>query len=202
MIEADLTGFDAHGIVRLGHYVQLAQVRPGQGQGQHQGAAALALDRAGRWRRRHRPSGDDLCDESRHRTGAEDRHRLGRRAQFQSRRRRRHLSGDGGGARHDRHLRRGVDDEPHGAVGRRRAADGHQPDRHRDSGRQGSAGGARHRHLGVLVRQHPAAPGQRRAAAGGLGGAQQDRRADHSIRRRSTRACCCRSAATRAAGWR
>ena len=32
------------------------------------------------------------------------------------------------------------------------------------SGRQGSAGGARHRHLGVVVRQHPAASGQRRAA--------------------------------------
>ena len=30
MIEADLTGFDAHGIVRLGDYMQLDQVRPGQ----------------------------------------------------------------------------------------------------------------------------------------------------------------------------
>ena len=38
---------------------------------------------------------------------------------------------------------------------------------------------ARHRHLGILVRQYPAASRPRRAAAGGLGGAQQDRRADH-----------------------
>ena len=38
---------------------------------------------------------------------------------------------------------------------------------------------ARHRHLGVVVRQHPAASGRRQADAGRLGGAQQDRRADH-----------------------
>ena len=60
MIEADLTGFDAHGIFRLAPLLQDAEVRPRQGQGQHQGAAALGRDRAGRRRRRHRPSGDDL----------------------------------------------------------------------------------------------------------------------------------------------
>ncbi len=70
MIEADLTGFDAHGIFRLSAYCRTLQIRPGQSEGQHQGAAALARDRAGRRRRRHRPSGDDLRHQSRHRVGA------------------------------------------------------------------------------------------------------------------------------------
>ena len=59
MIEADVTGFDAHGIVAARQLLQLDQVRPGQSEGQHQGVAALAGHSAGRWRRRHRPSGDD-----------------------------------------------------------------------------------------------------------------------------------------------
>ena len=82
------------------------------------------------------------------------------------------------GAEHGRHLRRGFDRQPHGAVGRRRADDRHQSDRDRHSGRQGGAGGARHRHFGVVVRHHPAARGVGQADAGRLGGPQQDRQAD------------------------
>ena len=69
MIEADLTGFDAHGIFRLRAVLQDAADRARQAQGQHQGAAALAGDRAGRRRRRHRPSGDDLLRQSGDRAG-------------------------------------------------------------------------------------------------------------------------------------
>ena len=52
-------------------------------------------------------------------------------------------------------LQRGVGVEFHGAVGRRRAAARHQSDRGRDPGRRRGAGGARHRHLGRLERRHP-----------------------------------------------
>ena len=153
MIEADLTGFDAHGIVRLGAYcnwLKSGRVNAKANIKVLQRSPATAL-----------VDGDDgighlvmtyatnLAIELARDVGR----RLGRRAEFQSRRRRRHLSGDGGRAGHGRHLCRGVDDEPHGAVGRRRGADGNEPDRDRHSGRQGSAGGARHRHLGLVVRQ-------------------------------------------------
>ena len=179
MIEADLTGFDAHGIMRLGNYcnwIKSGRVNPKANIKVLQRSPATAL-----------VDGDDgighlvmtyamnLAIELARASGVG----------WVGARNSNHAGAAGiypemaGRARHGRHLRRGLDDEPHGAVGRRRGADGNEPDRDRDPGRQGSAGGARHRHLGVVVRQHPAASRPGKPLAGGLGGAQQDRRADH-----------------------
>ena len=97
-----------------------------------------------------------------------------------------------GGARHGRHLHRGVVVELHGAVGRRRAAARHQSDRGRNSRRQGAGRGARHRHVRRLERTDPhlRQPGQ--ADAGGLGDQPQATARRSPTARSSRKACSCR----------
>ena len=77
------------------------------------------------------------------------------------------------------HLRRIVERSTHGAVGRIGAAARHQSDRGRDSGRQGGAGGVRHRHLGGVERCDPHPPARTAADAGRLGAEPHRRLADH-----------------------
>ena len=179
MIEADLTGFDAHGIMRLDNYcnwIKSGRVNPKPNIKVLQRSPATAL-----------VDGDDGIGHLVMTYATNLAIELAR------------TSGVGWvGARNSNHagaagiypamaadqgmvgIYAAVSTMNHMAsVGRRRGAAGNEPDRDRDSGRQGSAGGARHRHLGLVVRHDPAASGPRRTAPGGLGGAQQDRQADH-----------------------
>ena len=87
---------------------------------------------------------------------------------------------------------RGVVVELHGAVGRRRAAARHQSDRGRDSGRQRGAGRARHRDLGRLQRTDPHLCQRGQADAGRLGDQPRRRRSRSPTARSSTKACSCR----------
>ena len=189
MLEADLTGADAHGVFRLPQYIRRIKAGGVNPKAQHHGGEDRAGDRHGRWRQRHGPSGDAARRRHRDRAGEGERRRLGRRAAEQPRRRGRHLRGDDAAARHDRHLFRGRQRQSHAGLGRGRKPAQHQSDRDRGAGRRGAAGGARHRHHGRLLRHGEGlqAPGQ--ADAGRLDGRAPRTASRSPIRRRAARAC-------------
>ena len=91
MLEADLTGADAHGVFRLPQYVHRLKIGGHQSAPQHQGRAHRAGDRSGRRRQRHGPSGGGARGRNRDRARARMRRRLGRHAHVEPRRRRRRL---------------------------------------------------------------------------------------------------------------
>ena len=180
MIEADLTGFDAHGIFRLEPYCKTLKSGRVNPKANIKVIAALARDRAGRRRQRHRPSGDDLCRQSRDRACARS-------------------PASAGSARATPITRAPPASMPkcalaHGMVGIYAAVStvnhmapwggaealmGTNPIAIGIPAGREAPVRARHRDLGVVVRHHPAALRHRRADAGRLGGSQQDRRADH-----------------------
>ena len=63
----------------------------------------------------------------------------------------------------------------------------HQPDRDRGPGRRGAAGGARHRHHGRLLRHGESLQAAGQADAGGLDDRRQGRQADHRFRAKRRR---------------
>ena len=87
---------------------------------------------------------------------------------------------------------RGVVVELHGALGRRRAAARHQSDRGRDSGRQRAAGRARHRDVGASRTADPHLCQSGQADAGRLGDQPRGRHSRSPTARGSTKACSCR----------
>ena len=198
MLEADLTGADAHGVFRLPQYVTRLKLKAINAQPEHQGHAHRAGDRAGRWRQRHGPSGGGARGGNRDRNRARNRRRLGRRAHVQPCRRRRRLCGAAAQGRHDRHVCGGGQRQPHAARRRRRAAARHQPAGDRDPGRRGAAAGARHRDLDRVLRHHQEPPPAGHPVAAELDGRSEERRADHRSGARAPRRCCCRWRATRA----
>ena len=165
MLFADLRGVDSHGIVRLPSYI--ARLKAGGINPQAATSASSPRRRRRRWSMATTAWAIWSCAVPREiaiEQGGEDRHRLGRHAAQQPCRRRRVLCDDAAGARHDRALSRGRQQQPHGAHGRDRAAARHQSHRHRhpDAGR--AADRARHRHHRDLGRQDPARRRQRREA--------------------------------------
>ena len=188
MLEADLTGSDAHGVFRLPQYVHAAQARGDQCAPEHQGHALGAGDRAGRRRQRHGPSGGRARGGNRDRTRARNRRRLGRRAHVEPCRRRRRLCRAAAQGRHDRPVCGGRQRQPHAARRRRRAAARHQSAGDRDPGRRGAAAGARHRHLDRVLRHHQEPPAAGHPVAAELDGRSEKRRGRHRSRSKSAEA--------------
>ncbi len=176
---------------------QAAQGRRQQSAPEHSSRAGPAVRRAGRWRQRHRPSGDALRDADRDREGEATRRRLGRRAHEQSRRPRRALRHHAARARHDRHLSRGRQQQPSAAVGVGGEPARHQSDRDRDPGRRRAADRARHGADRRGVRQGPAQGAARRGDAGRLDDRPRRQAADR-CQAHGRRTAACRSANTRA----
>ena len=178
MIEADITGFDAHGIFRLGMYcntLKSGRCNPRPNIRTLQRSAATALvdgdDGIGHLVMTYATNlAMELARESGIGwVGARNSNHAGAAGIYAEMPTRENMVG----------IYAAVSTANHMAVwGARRGAARHQPDRDRHSGRQGSAGGARHRHVGVVLRHHPAACGAGQADAGRLGRAQQDRQAD------------------------
>ena len=73
MIEADLTGADAHGIFRLASYVKVLQQKRINPNAQNADRQPRSRDRADRRRQRHGASGDDPCGRDRGRACARSR---------------------------------------------------------------------------------------------------------------------------------
>ncbi len=135
MLEADLTGADAHGVFRLPQYVQRLKLGIDQSAPEYHGQAQRAGHRAGRRRQRHGPSGGRAHGGNRYRARARMRRRLGRLPHVGPCRRCRRLCGAAAQGRYDRHLFGGGQRQPHAARRRRRAAARHQPAGDRDPGR-------------------------------------------------------------------
>jgi hypothetical protein len=154
MLEADVTGSDAHGVFRLAGYVR--QIKKGRINpsakvrvverssasalidGDHAmghvvmtQAAALAVELAG-------ASGVGWV-------GARNSNHAGAGAVYR----------DDARSPHGRHLWRSFERQPYGPVGRHRGAPRHQPDRGCHPGGGGATGGARHRHFGCVERSYP-----------------------------------------------
>ena len=160
-----------------------------------------AGDRAGRRRQRHGPSGRGARDGNRNRACARERRCLGRHAHVEPRRRRRRLCRAAAEGRHDRHLCRGRQRQPHAARRRRRAAARHQSAGDRHSGRRGAAAGARYRDLDRLLRHHQEPPPAQQAAAADW---MVDPKTGEAVTdpQKTSKRCCCRWPATRAPGSR
>ena len=159
MLEADLTGADAHGVFRLPQYVLRLKLGGAQSAAQHHGrraprrrprwSTATTAWAIWWWRAPPKPRSS-----SRARSGVA----------WVGMRKSNHAGAAGVYAalplqgRHDRHLCRGRQRQPHAAGRRRRAAARHQSAGDRHSGRRGAAAGARHRHLDRLLRHHQEPP--------------------------------------------
>ncbi len=179
MLDADLSGSDAHGIFRLPGYVRTLKrghinVRPDIRVIEHGPATALVDGDNGMGHLVMTYVANKAVEMARETglawVGARRSNHAGAASTY---------AAIPLAARHGRHLQRGVRLQFHGALGRGRAAAGNQSDRGRHPGRQGGAGGARHRHLGRLQRLDPRLCARGQADAGGLGHRPQGRQADH-----------------------
>ena len=179
MTEADLTGADAHGVFRLPQYVRRLRAggvnrKPDIRVTRTAPATALV-------------DGDNGMGHLVMARAAETAIELARAAGvgWVGARRSNHAGSAGVyaalplAARHDRHLFRRRQRQPHGALGRRRDPARHQSAGGRDPGRQRGAGGARHRHHGGLLRHGQGLPPAGQGDAGRLDGEPRGRRAAH-----------------------
>ncbi len=170
MLEADLTGADAHGVFRLPQYVRRIKaggVNPKASITVEKTAPATAM-----------VDGDNGMGHLVMQRAADTAIALAKEngVAWVGARRSNHAGAAGTyaamtlAARHDRHLFRGCQRQSHAGLGRGRKPAEHQSDCDCGAGRRRAAGRARHRHHGRVLRNGESlqAPGQ--ADAGGLDG--------------------------------
>ena len=152
MLEADLTGADAHGVFRLPQYIRRIKAggvnpRPNITVEQTAPATAMVDGDNGMGHLVMQRAADTAIALAKGKRGGRG---LARGAAIT--RRGRHLRGDGAAARHDRNLLCGRQRQSHAGLGRGRKPVEHKSDCDCGAGRRRAAGRARHRHHGRVLR--------------------------------------------------